>query len=72
MQQWILIYSRKDPKILYLVLAWSYEFDDYSRASRNVWEYEDLDAAKAYAYDLADQHGLTFIDDNGPTHRFLD
>lgn len=55
-QQWIIVFPRGDKSKLDLALAWDYEFDQYDRASRHSWTYEDKETARCYGLKLLNEH----------------
>jgi hypothetical protein len=60
-QVWIIVYPGGDMTKLTLALAWDYEFDEYCRASRKEWSYEQEDEAIRYGRDLAKENRLEAV-----------
>lgn len=60
-QQWIIIYPKGNKTKLDMALAFFWEFGDWSRASRQVFECENREEAKEYGRQLAKEHGLEAV-----------
>ena len=73
MSQYIrIVYPKGDRTKLALAIAWDYEEDDYSLASRRRFDVDtEQDVAWEYAQELADKHGLEIVDSRH-LHKFLD
>lgn len=72
MQDYRIIYPKGDRSKLKVVLMFDYEEHEWALASRRSFAQDEQDEACEYAAELAQKHGLQFLDERPGQHDYLD